>query len=61
MSSQNREDGFYWVKWRGDWTVAEFYNLDYLNCYGHFMMCGDDYGRDAGEFDEINETPLTPP
>ena len=59
-----RDAGFYWVKWQGDWVIAEFYNPDpgpYSTCFGEFTMCGDDRGRLDGEFEEINENRIICP
>lgn len=56
MARKGRESGFYWVKFEGNWIVAEYYNFTH-----HWELCGvydKHYERD---FEAINETRLTPP
>ena len=49
-----RESGYYWVKWKGKWYVA--YYSDVRGSFDIFSITFYD-----NEFDEINETKLTPP
>lgn len=51
----NRENGFYWVKLSGHWTVAHWDGENYWGIIGF-----EDELRDV-EFDEINETEIIKP
>lgn len=53
-----RENGFYWVKHRGNWIVALWTN--YVGMESDWRTT-DDYILDDSELDEINETKLIPP
>lgn len=70
----NRQEGYYWVKDEGVWKVAEygtFYNwLSEREAGWHLFgtsesYCEGEYVGDPifsdGDFEEINETRLTPP
>ncbi len=48
-----REEGYYWVKYRGNWIVAE--------CpFGtYWWIPGDDYQLNDSDFEEIDEKRLT--
>ncbi len=49
-----RKEGFYWVKYNGDWIIA-FYNETEKRFE---LTMSDDYYRDA-EFDNIDDFPIT--
>lgn len=58
-----RAEGWYWVKFRGRWAIAEYtvYEED-ADELPDWTFCGlkDQYWNDS-EFDEIIETPIEPP
>ena len=45
-----RQSGYYWVKFKGDWRIA-FYNRDIKK----WIVCGEPSMYIAAEFKEINE------
>lgn len=51
-----RKSGYYWLK-INDWEKHRIGFWDNLN----WVICGDEEYYPDDYFDEINETPLTPP
>jgi hypothetical protein len=51
-----RESGYYWVKYMGDWEIAEFSNFQtgFGGPYGWFRTSYSDFIKDS-DFDEIDE------
>jgi hypothetical protein len=49
-----RQNGYYWVKKHGEWTVAEWNG-------GYWEMTGHDIWSDDEDFEQIKETRLEEP
>jgi hypothetical protein len=52
-----RKDGFYWVKYEGEWTVGKFFDSRWIVLGGCFMNEVDDFMKDS-DFSEIDECGL---
>ena len=53
-----REEGFYWVKTSGKWIVGRWCNEDQIM---YWDVPETVYKKYDNDFEEINETKLTPP
>ena len=51
----NRKEGYYWVKYKGEWDIWYWYSK------GYFGLCRNIYYRIESQLDEINETQILPP
>ena len=51
---KKRELGFYWVKYIGEWIIAEYTN-SYVDGEFAWFHCGNECESNDDYFDEINE------
>lgn len=53
ISDKNRLAGYYWVKYGGEWVIAEWTGNG--EHYGVWMLCGDECVKITEEFEEVDE------
>lgn len=56
---EQRKSGFYWVKYKGHWEIAEWIVTDLKSDPCWFELCGSDHSLRDKDFEEIDETTLT--
>lgn len=49
-----REPGFYWVKYEGEWIIADY-------AFGFWLITGFESSYYDSDFEAIHETRLIPP
>ena len=50
-----REEGYYFVKYEGEWDIAKYYKFKLLNKGGFWNSIGWDRFRQDLDFDEIGD------
>ena len=53
-----RKNGFYWVKYKNNWLIAQFCNPILENLKSYWLFIGSDMTYIDGDFDQIDKSSI---